>query len=77
MQSRRTHRDDDVAGGANAIRSEQLLGLHDTDAGGGEVVVTVSHDAGVLGGLATEESATGLDAALGDTADQFRDALGG
>ncbi len=71
VQARRAHSDDDVAR-TDPVGAEDLIGLDDADAGRGDVVVTVGHHAGVLRRLATEQRAAGLDAALGDAADDLR-----
>ena len=74
VQAGRAHGDHDVAG-ADPVGPEHLVGLDHTDAGRGQVVVAVRHHAGVLRRLATEQRATGLDAAFGDAADEFGDTL--
>ncbi len=74
MQTRRPHREDDVAR-TDPIRPENLLRLDHTDTGRGDVVVTVRHHTRMLGGLTAQESTPGLDTALGDARDDLRDPL--
>ena len=54
---------------------QHRVGLDDPDAGGRQVVAAVRHQARVLGGLAAQQRAAGLPAAVGDARDDRRDLL--
>ncbi len=56
--------------------TEQPVGLDDARGGAGDVVLVGGQQAGVLGGLAADQRAAGLDARLGDALDDRRDPLG-
>ena len=71
VQARRRQPDHDVAGGEVA-RAAGSRALDDADAEPGEVVVAAVIEAGQLGGLAADERAAGLAAALGDAGDHGR-----
>jgi hypothetical protein len=75
VQSRGGHGDDHVAG-ADVLGAEEIVGLDDTDASGGDVVVVGLHQARVLGGLAAEQRTAGLHTAFGDAGDDLGHALG-
>ena len=51
-------------------------GLDDAGGRAGDVVLVGLQQAGVLGGLAADQRAAGLDAGLGDALDDRRDPLG-
>ena len=66
---------DDVAGLHLAVVDD--LGLvHNAYGEAGQVIIIGSHGAGMLGGLAADEGAAGLDAALGNAGDQGSHLLG-
>ena len=71
MQPGARQADDDVAG-ATFAAVDDALALDDADAEAGEVVVAAVVDAGQLGGLAADQRAAGLPAALGDAGDHAR-----
>ena len=75
VQAAGLHRDHDVAGSHQA-GPEQPVGLHDAGGRAGDVVLVGAEQAGVLGGLAADERAAGLDARLGDALDDGGDPLG-
>ena len=56
--------------------AEQPVGLDDTRAGAGDVVLVRAEQARVLGGLAADQRAAGEHAALGDALDDRGDPLG-
>ena len=74
VQSRRTHGDEHVAI-ADLVRAEEAISLDDAHGRGGNVVLFRVHDAGVLRGLAAEQSAACLDAAFGNALDDLGDLL--
>ena len=75
MQAGGRHRDDGVAL-ADLVRAEELGSFDDADGGGGNVVVVNVHDTWVLRGLAAEQRAARLDAALGDAGNNVGYLLG-
>src|SRR5690606_39013182 len=71
----RGHRDDRVAG-TDPTGSEQLAGLHHAGGRAGDVVLVGAEQAGVLGGLPTQQRAARYDTGLGDALDDLGDPLG-
>ena len=57
----------------HAMGAEHLVAVDDADAEPGEVVLVGRHHAGVLGGLAADQRAAGLHAAVGDAGDHLLD----
>ena len=75
VQAAAAHRDNLVAG-ADPSRAEHVGGLHDAGRRARDVVLVGLQQPRVLGGLAADERAAGLDAGLGDAPDDRRDPLG-
>ena len=75
VQPGRLHGDHRVAG-TDPAGAEQVVGLHDAGGRPRDVVLVGLEQARVLGGLATDQRAAGLDARLGDALDDRRDPLG-
>ncbi len=69
------HGDHDVAV-ADALRTQQRVGLHDTGGGTGDVVLVGAQQTRVLSGLPAEQRRADLLAGAGDAADHLGDALG-
>ena len=74
VQPRRPERDDDVAR-PDPIGTEHGVGLHHADPGGGQVVVVLAHQSGMLCRLAAQQGAPGPHAALRDAGDELGDLL--
>ena len=67
--------DQDVSG-AHLLRTEHPVGLDDAGGGTCDVVLVGGHEAGVLGGLPTQQRGSDGGAGLGDAAHDVRDPLG-
>jgi hypothetical protein len=71
----RRHRDEHVTGG-DPVRAEDPVTLDDPDPEAREVELVVAEQPRVLGGLATDQRAARLRAALGDAPHERRDPVG-
>ena len=75
VEAARLHRHEDVAR-PDPAGPQQPVGLHHPGGRPGDVVVVGTEEPRVLGGLAADQRAAGLDAGLGDALDDGRDPLG-
>lgn len=74
MQTRRAHRDDDVAG-FDPVGTQHIVRLDDADAGGRDIVVIGLDQARMFCGLAAKQRTAGTHAPIGDTGDDRAESL--